>query len=85
MAFVHAERLVGRAKRLHRRNIDELPDGAFAAFDGAAFGIRGSTLLRWTQKGTVLASRGRIVSLSMCSPRRRYWQSCQVAMKPAGT
>jgi hypothetical protein len=35
---LHAERLVGRAKRLHRRNIDELPDGAFAAFDGAAFG-----------------------------------------------
>jgi hypothetical protein len=25
---LHAERLVGRAKRLHRRNIDELPDGA---------------------------------------------------------
>ena len=48
---LHAERLVGRAKRLHRRNIDELPDGAFAAFDGAAFGIRGSTLLRWTPEG----------------------------------
>ena len=41
----------GRAKRLHRRNIDELPDGAFAAFDGAAFGIRGDTLLHWTPEG----------------------------------
>jgi hypothetical protein len=48
---LHAERLVGRAKRMHRRNIDELPDGAFAAFDGAAFAIRGSTLLRWTSEG----------------------------------
>jgi hypothetical protein len=48
---LHAERLVGRAKRLHRRNIDELPDGAFAAFDGAAFGIRGSTLLHRTPEG----------------------------------
>ena len=48
---LHAERLRGRAKRLHRRHVDELPDGAFAAFDGAAFAIRGSTLLRWTSEG----------------------------------
>ena len=33
---LHAERLCGGAKRLHRRNIDELPDGAFAAFGEAA-------------------------------------------------
>jgi len=25
---------------LHRRNIDELPDGAFAAFDQTAFAIQ---------------------------------------------
>jgi hypothetical protein len=48
---LHAERLRGRAKRLHRRDIDELPDGAFAAFDGAAFVIRGDTLLHWTPEG----------------------------------
>jgi hypothetical protein len=48
---LHAERLRGRAKRLHRRNIDELPEGAFAAFDGAAFAVRGDTLLRWTPEG----------------------------------
>ena len=48
---LHADRLVGRAKRLHRRDIDELPDGAFAAFDGAAFAIRGDTLMRWTPEG----------------------------------
>ena len=48
---LHTERLRGRAKRLHRRNIDELPDGAFAAFDGAAFAIRGDTLLHWTPEG----------------------------------
>jgi hypothetical protein len=34
---LHAERLQGRVKRLHRCNIDELPDGTFAALDGAAF------------------------------------------------
>jgi hypothetical protein len=48
---LHAERLRRGVKRLHRRNIDELPDAVFAAFDGAAFAIRGDTLLYWTPKG----------------------------------
>jgi hypothetical protein len=48
---LHAERLLGRTKLLHRRNIGELPDGAIAAFDGAAFAIRGDTLLHWTPEG----------------------------------
>ena len=48
---LHHERLRGGAKRLHRRNIDELPDGAFAAFDQTAFAIQGDTLLRWTPNG----------------------------------
>ncbi len=48
---LHRERLHGRAKRTHRRNIDTLPDGAFVALDGAAFAVRGSALLRWTPQG----------------------------------
>jgi hypothetical protein len=48
---LHAERLLGRTKRLHRRDIGELPDGAIATFDGAAFAIRGDTLLHWTPEG----------------------------------
>jgi hypothetical protein len=63
---LHAERLRGRVKRMHRRNIDELPDGAFAALDGAAFAVRGDTLLYWAPEGTVLASRVRAASRSMC-------------------
>jgi len=50
-AVLHAERLDGRAKRLHRREIDNLPDGAFVAVDGAAFAVRGETLLRWAPEG----------------------------------
>src|SRR5947199_10707069 len=34
---LHRERLNGRAKRLHRRKIETLPDGALIAIDGAAF------------------------------------------------
>jgi hypothetical protein len=50
-AVLHAQRLDGRAKRLHRREIDDLPDAAFIAMDGAAFAVRGEKLLRWTPEG----------------------------------
>lgn len=48
---LHDERLRGREKRLHRRGVDALPDGAFVALDGEAFAVRGNALLRWTQNG----------------------------------
>jgi hypothetical protein len=50
---LHAERLNGRAKRLHRGAIDTLPDGAFIALEEGAFAVRGNTLLRWTPQGYV--------------------------------
>lgn len=49
--ILHAERLDGRAKRLHRRALDELPDGVMIARDGEAFALRGAQLLRWTPSG----------------------------------
>ncbi len=48
---LHSERLHGRGKRLHRRNLDELPDGAFIALEQRAFAVRGSELLRWMPDG----------------------------------
>jgi hypothetical protein len=48
---LHHERLDGRAKRLHRRKIDDLPDGAFIALEEGAFAVRGASLLRWTPEG----------------------------------
>jgi hypothetical protein len=50
-AVLHAERLNGRTKRLHQRNIDELPDGAFVALAQGAFAVRGKSLLRWSPSG----------------------------------
>lgn len=50
-AVLHAERLDGRAKRLHRREIDDLPDAAFIAMDGVAFAVSRDALLRWTPQG----------------------------------
>jgi hypothetical protein len=48
---LHAERLAGKAKRLHRHAIDALPDGAMIARDGEAFALKGKSLLRWTPEG----------------------------------
>jgi hypothetical protein len=48
---LQCERLSGRAKRVHRADIDRLPDGAFVALEGAAFAVRGDALLRWTPTG----------------------------------
>ena len=48
---LHAERLDGKTKRLHRRTVDDLPDGAMIAIDGEAFALRGQQMLRWTPSG----------------------------------
>ena len=49
--MLHRERLQGRAKRRHRRGIDDLPDGAFIVLGAAAYVVRGNALLRWTAQG----------------------------------
>jgi hypothetical protein len=49
--ILHAERLDGKAKRLHHRKIDTLPDGAMVAHNGQAFAVRGKKLLPWTPAG----------------------------------
>ena len=48
---LHNERLDGRAKRRHRRAIDDLPDGAVIAMEEGAFAVRGRALLQWTPSG----------------------------------
>jgi hypothetical protein len=48
---LHAERLAGRAKRLHRRPLDSLPDGAMIARGTEALAVRGNALLPWSPEG----------------------------------
>lgn len=48
---LHAERLDGKAKCVHRRNIDALPDGATIAIGGNVFAVRGERMLPWTPSG----------------------------------
>ncbi len=48
---LQAERLVGRAKRTHDRPFDDLPDGTLIALNDAAYAVRASHLLRWSDNG----------------------------------
>ncbi len=50
---LHAERLIGRAKRTHRRTLDALPDGAIVVIDGVPFAVRADRLLHWMPAGYV--------------------------------
>ncbi len=48
---LHAERLDGRERRLHRARYPELPDGAFVLEEGAPLLVLGDRLLGWTPAG----------------------------------
>ena len=48
---LHAQRLDGRAKRLHRLLVETLPDGAAIASDGVAMMLKAGRLLRWSPTG----------------------------------
>ena len=66
---LHAERLDGKAKRIHRRAIDGLPDGTMIALGGDAFAVRGNRLLRWTPSGYAGAKpRPRKVAVDVLTP-----------------
>lgn len=67
---LHRERLDGRAKRLHRARIDDLPDGAFIALEEGAFAVRGDALLRWTPAGyDARRPRPRGITVDVLTPR----------------
>jgi hypothetical protein len=66
---LHAERLRGKAKRLHRRPIDGLPDGAMIASGGAPYAVRGNRLLLWTPAGyTPPIARPRAIDVDVLTP-----------------
>jgi hypothetical protein len=68
-AVLHEQRLRGRAKRLHHRNIDTLPDGAFILLEDAAVAVRGRALLPWTPEGyDARQRRPRNVTVDVLTP-----------------
>ena len=66
---LQAERLDGRAKRLHRRKLDDLPDGVFVSMEEGACAVRGHTLLRWTPEGyAACGHRPRGIAVDVLTP-----------------
>ena len=52
-ARLHADRLAGKAKRTYRAALASMPDGAYVAFEDAAWLVWGDELHRWSDSGYV--------------------------------
>jgi len=67
---LHAERIdtPTRDRRLHRAELDELPDGAFVVEDDAAWLVLRSNLLRWTPAGYAERRPRRSGTASLLTP-----------------
>ncbi len=66
---LHAERLNGKAKRLHRAKLETLPDGAMIALDGEPYAVKGKRLLRWSPQGYKGSrSRPRGITIDLITP-----------------
>jgi len=66
---LHAERIRGRARRLHCCPIHGLPDGATIMRDGEPFAVSGDQLLRWTPAGYADAQpRPRGIDVEVLTP-----------------
>lgn len=63
-AILHTERLSGREKRLHKRQMDDLPDGAFVDHDGPHL-VLGDVLRPFTPTGYGVA-RPRPAGATLC-------------------
>jgi hypothetical protein len=50
-AALHAERLDGRGKRIHRCSIADLPDATMIVIKDMAHAVRGDAILRWSSAG----------------------------------
>ena len=68
-AVLHGERLAGKAKRRHRRQVDALPDGAMIALGSDVFAVHGDHLLGWAPAGYARAQdRPRGIDVDALTP-----------------
>ena len=66
---LHAERLEGRAKRLHTRAVEELPDAAMIVRGDEAFALLGTRILRWSPAGYIeFLPRPRGITVDVLTP-----------------
>jgi hypothetical protein len=87
---LHAERLDGTGRRVHRATVADLPDGAFVLRDHEPWLVRGGELLRWTPSGYAdrepRPTRGRVDVLtppSLVSVLRAGWEGAVPLLHPS--
>jgi hypothetical protein len=87
---LHAERLDGTGRRVHRATVADLPDGAFVLRDREPWLVRGGELLRWTPSGYAdrepRPTRGRVDVLtppSLVSVLRAGWEGAVPLLHPS--
>jgi hypothetical protein len=86
-ARLHAERLEGRARRLHAP-APRLPDGAFVLRDGEPWLVRGGELLRWTvggyaQRAPLRGDEELLTPPSLVELLRRGWDGLVPLLHPS--
>jgi len=89
-AQLHAERVDGRAQRLHEATLGDLPDGAFVLVDDEPWLVLGGGLLRWTPGGyegsRPLLARGLVITPpSLVEVLRAGWDGAVPLLHPSVT
>ncbi len=86
---LHAERLDGRARRLHDEALASLPDGAFVLHGGLPRLVVGDRLLRWSASGYVSpierprTGRARVITPpSLLAVLRQGWNGAVPLLHP---
>ena len=89
-AQLHAERVDGRAQRLHEATLGDLPDGAFVLVGDEPWLVLGGGLLRWTPGGyegsRPLLARGLVITPpSLVEVLRAGWDGAVPLLHPSVT
>jgi hypothetical protein len=85
---LHRERLDGKGRRLHRRPLERLPDGAFVLRGGEPWLVLGNDLLRWTPAGYTerVVAKGQaetITPLTLIEVLRATWHPVVPLLHPS--
>ena len=87
---LHEERLDGNGRRLDRRPVEALPDGAFVLGGGEPWLVLGNDLLRWTPAGYTdrVVAKGQVETITpstLIEVLRTAWEPAVPLLHPSAT
>ena len=85
---LHEERLDGNGRRLDRRPVEALPDGAFVLRGGEPWLVLGNDLLRWTPAGYTdrVVAKGQVETITpstLIEVLRTAWEPAVPLLHPS--